>query len=233
MTDGSQGEVNVRLFIAIETEGRATDGTFKVTTVSGQIRGLFPGWPEPLHDGYCNLADLNLTESEMAGVCLPGWRPTVEPIQPPSLKFAVRYQNDGSVLDGSISSGKALFRIRLHRLRQNLSTADGTWVAVPDDGWGRSAGIVAVLHVETGMDGRQIAIADYLHTDYANWGLEFIVVGQSDRRSIFLIAGHGKGSRFHGELSADNKTLVGRSSGGQFLPNTLTRVAEAGRPNPK
>lgn len=83
------------------------------------------------------------------------------------------------------------------------------------------------------MDGRQIATADYLHTDHASWGLEFIVVGQPDPRSIFLIEGHGKGSQFHGELSADKTTLVGHGGGGQFLPNTLTRSAEAGRPNPK
>ncbi len=119
--------------------------------------------------------------------------------------------------------------VRLHRLHQDLSTADGNWVTAAGDRWAKKAIATAVLHIATGIDGKQIATADYETATHATWGLEFTVVGQPDPMVVFLIEGYGKGSQFHGKLSADKTTLIGYASGGQFLPNTLTRIAEAER----
>lgn len=91
MTDASQGDVNIRLFLTIETEGRAADGTFRITSISGQIRHVSFPWPQALNDGYCNLDTVKANGYELRGSCLPGWRPTVEP-KPVSLDFEATYR---------------------------------------------------------------------------------------------------------------------------------------------
>lgn len=230
ITDSSREDANARLFLMIETEGKAADGTFRITSLSGQIRRVSLGRPQPLNHGYCNLDDLKLTQNELSGTCFPGWRPTVEPARPVALDFEVTYQSDGAILVGKLSRGTEIFPIRLHRLHQDLSSADGNWVAAAGDRWGASTGTAAVLHIATGIDGSQIATADYLDAIHATWGLEFIVAGQPDPQSVFLIEGHGKGSQFHGKVSADKTKMTGQAAGGQFLPSTLTRITEAGRP---
>jgi hypothetical protein len=43
-------------------------------------------------------------------------------------------------------------------------------VTTANDRWGIATGTTAVLHIATGVDGKQIATADYLNADHATWG---------------------------------------------------------------
>ena len=87
-----------------------------------------------------------------------------------------------------------------------------------------------MFHIAVGTDGKQIVTADCLNADHATWGTEFIVVDQTNPRSVFLIQGHGKEWHFRDKLSPDRTRLIGETTRGQFLPNKLIRVEQ---PEPK
>ena len=232
VTDVTRADANVRLFLTIETDGKASDGTFRIRKAFGQIHGELPNFPQLLDDGYCNLGDVKITGNGLNGPCR-GWLPASEPVESDSLQFHATYNKDGSAIVGELSRGTASFPIQLHRLHQDLASVDGTWVADAGDKWGASAGTTAVLHNATAAEGAQNVTADYWDVNHAAWGLQFDLVGQPDHEVVFLIEGRGKGSQFHAKLSADKTKLIGHASGGQFLPNTWIRISDTGTSIPK
>jgi hypothetical protein len=202
----SGASIHFRLYVALLTDGKAPDGTFRVRQISARL----------LAAGVFLNCDLDGETSELVSVQLSG------PCR--GNRNRLRLVGTFDVKDESISvlliGDDVAMPIQFHRIPiDSGSTLAGDWYGSSD-----LAPRESTLRFRVGFDGTLILTLDSWSSEHGCWGWEMAVGSTSEDNVSFHMTATIEQSAFYGTLSPDKRQIDGNYSGGQFASDQYARL---------